>query len=67
MHSSTLAPTSMSNTISLLFVVGIAIGFGGAVHAQPVPPPLVGDISIDRNDATPLEAVRKLIAPSGFG
>ena len=52
----------MSNTISLLFVVGIAIGFSGGAHAQPVPPPLVGDISIDRNDATPLEEVRKLIA-----
>ena len=32
------------------------------VHAQPVPPPAIGDISVDRTDATPLEEVRKLIA-----
>ena len=52
----------MLNNVSRFFVIGIAIGFGGAVQAQPVPPPIVGDISIDRNDATPLEEVRKLIA-----
>ena len=52
----------MLNNVSFIFVIGIAIGFGGAAQAQPVPPPVVGDISIDRNDATPLEEVRKLIA-----
>ena len=30
--------------------------------AQPVPPPIVGDISVDPGDARPLEEVRKLIA-----
>lgn len=52
----------MSNSVSLLIVLAVAIGFGGAVRAQPVPPPAVGDILIDRSDATPLEEVRKLIS-----
>ena len=52
----------MSNSVALLFVLAVAVVLGGAAHAQPVPPPAVGDISIDRNDATPLEEVKKLIA-----
>ncbi len=52
----------MSKSVSLLYIFLIAVGVCGTVHAQPVPPPAVGDISVDRNDATPLEEVRKLIA-----
>ena len=52
----------MFNNVSRLWVIGIALAAGATAHAQPVPPPVVGDISIDRNDATPLEEVRKLIA-----
>lgn len=54
-------PLSMAN-VSFLFVVGIAIGCCTAAHAQPVPPPVVGDISVDPKEAAPLEEVRKLIA-----
>lgn len=52
----------MSNSVSLFLVLAIALGVGRAAYAQPVPPPPIGDISIDRNDATPLEEVKKLIA-----
>jgi tetratricopeptide (TPR) repeat protein len=52
----------MSTHVLFLLLVAAALSFGGSVHAQPVPPPVVGDISVDRNDATPLEEVRKLIA-----
>jgi tetratricopeptide (TPR) repeat protein len=52
----------MSARVSFLLIVAVALGFGGIVHAQPVPPPVVGDISVDPKDATPLEEVRKLIA-----
>ena len=56
----------MSTHVPLLlvpfFLVAAALGFGGIAYAQPVPPPVVGDISVDPNDATPLEEVRKLIA-----
>ena len=52
----------MSARVSFLLVVAVALGFGGIVHAQPVPPPVVGDISVDPKDATPLEEVRKLVA-----
>ena len=52
----------MSTHVLFLFLVAAALSFGGSAHAQPVPPPVVGDISVDRNDATPLEEVRKLIA-----
>ena len=51
----------MFNNVSLLWVIGIAIAAGSVAHAQPVPSPIVGDISIDRSDAAPLEEVRKLI------
>ena len=58
--------TSMSTHVSLLFahffLVVAALGFAGIAYAQPVPPPIVGDISVDPSDATPLEEVRKLIA-----
>lgn len=52
----------MSTHVLFLFLVAAALSFSGSAHAQPVPPPVVGDISVDRNDATPLEEVRKLIA-----
>ncbi len=52
----------MFNNVSRLWVIGIALAAGAAAYAQPVPPPVVGNISIDRNEATPLEEVRKLIA-----
>ena len=52
----------MSKGVSSLFVLAVAIGIGGAVFAQPVPPPPVGDISVNAPDPTPLEEVRKLVA-----
>ena len=52
----------MSARVSFLLIVAVALGFGGIVHAQPAPPPVVGDISVDPKDATPLEEVRKLVA-----
>ncbi len=55
----------MSTHVSLVlapFLVATALGFAGIAVAQPVPPPIVGDISVDPRDATPLEEVRKLIA-----
>ena len=52
----------MSTHGSLFFVLAAALGFAGVTSAQPVPPPIVGDISVDPRDATPLEEVRKLIA-----
>jgi tetratricopeptide (TPR) repeat protein len=50
------------STHGLLHFVLAALGFAGVAYAQPVPPPLVGDISVDSRDVTPLEEVRKLIA-----
>ena len=44
------------------FLVATALGFAGTAVAQPVPPPIVGDISVDPGEARPLEEVRKLIA-----
>ncbi len=38
------------------------MSFGGGVQAQPLPPPTVGDIAVDRTDVSPLEEVKKLIA-----
>jgi tetratricopeptide (TPR) repeat protein len=52
----------MSTNVSFLLIVAAALGFGGFVHAQPAPPPVIGDISVDRTDSTPLEEVRKLVA-----
>ena len=52
----------MSKGVSSLFVLAVAIGIGGAAFAQPVPPPPVGDISVNAPDPTPLEEVRKLVA-----
>lgn len=51
----------MSTNASFLLIAAVALGCGGFVYAQPVPPP-VGDISVDRTDPTPLEEVRKLVA-----
>ena len=45
-----------------VLVLVVALGFGSTVCAQPVPPPPVGDISVNAPDPTPLEEVRKLIA-----
>ncbi len=42
--------------------VPLVLCVDSAVYAQPVPPPAVGDISIERKEATPLEEVKKLIA-----
>ena len=52
----------MLNRVSRFLVLATALHLGGVVCAQPVPPPPIGDISIDRNDATPLEEVKKLVA-----
>lgn len=52
----------MSVRVLLPLIVAVALGCGSVAVAQPVPPPAVGDISIDRIDPTPLEEVRKLIA-----
>lgn len=52
----------MSIRASFPLLVAFVLCFGGAATAQPVPPPLVGDISVERTDAAPLEEVRKLIA-----
>jgi tetratricopeptide (TPR) repeat protein len=52
----------MSARVSFRLILAVALGFGGLVHAQPAPPPVVGDISVDPKDATPLEEVRKLVA-----
>ena len=64
--SITRTVTPMSTDVSLLlarfYLVAIVLGFAGIASAQPVPPPLVGDISVDPGNATPLEEVRKLIA-----
>ena len=64
--SITRTVTPMSTHVSLLwarfFLVATALGFASAAVAQPVPPPIVGDISVDPGDARPLEEVRKLIA-----
>jgi len=38
------------------------MSFGFGVQAQPLPPPTVGDIAVDRTDVSPLEEVKKLIA-----
>ena len=64
--SITRTVTPMSTHASLLlarfFLIVTALGFAGMAVAQPVPPPIVGDISVDPGDARPLEEVRKLIA-----
>ena len=64
--SITRTVTPMSTHVSLLWarfsLVAIALCFAGMAVAQPVPPPIVGDISVDPSDARPLEEVRKLIA-----
>lgn len=52
----------MSAYVSIVFGVAVALGLAGAVLAQPVPPPPVGDISVDKVVPTPFEEVRKLIA-----
>ncbi len=52
----------MSVFAPIRFLVVVALGLAGLVHAQPVPPPAVGDISIERAEPTPLEEVRKLVA-----
>jgi tetratricopeptide (TPR) repeat protein len=66
LSSITRTVTPMSTHVSLLwarfFLVATALGFASTAVAQPVPPPIVGDISVDPGDARPLEEVRKLIA-----
>ncbi|HYM48475.1 MAG TPA: tetratricopeptide repeat protein [Burkholderiaceae bacterium] len=52
----------MSVYVPTRLIVAIALCIGGALQAQPVPPPPVGDITTDRIDPTPLEEVRKLIS-----
>ena len=52
----------MSKSVSQVFVLAVAIGLGCAAQAQPLPPPTVGDIAVDRTDVAPLEEVKKLIA-----
>ena len=52
----------MSKSVSRIFILAVAIGFGGGAQAQPLPPPTVGDIAVDRTDVSPLEEVKKLIA-----
>lgn len=48
--------------VPICFIVAVALSLAGVAHAQPVPPPAVGDISTDRVEPTPLEEVRKLVA-----
>ena len=54
--------TRVSLLLPLYFLVATTLGFGGFAYGQPLPAPVVGDFAVDRNDATPLEEVRKLIA-----
>ena len=60
----TVTPMSIHGSLlwARFFLVATALGFAGMAVAQPVPPPVVGDISVDPGDARPLEEVRKLIA-----
>ena len=43
-------------------MIAVALAVAGVALAQPVPPPAVGDISIDQVAPTALEEVRKLVA-----
>ena len=52
----------MSKSVSRVLFLAVAISFGLGVQAQPLPPPTVGDIAVDRTDVSPLEEVKKLIA-----
>lgn len=52
----------MLRSVWQVLVFALAIGFGWAANAQPLPPPTVGDIAVDRQDVAPLEEVKKLIA-----
>ena len=52
----------MSTHVSFVLMVAALLGIAGSSYAQPVPPPVIGDISIDRIDPAPLEEVRRLIA-----
>ena len=56
----------MPVNVPLGWVVAVALTVAAVAHAQPVPPPAVGDISIEKVAPTPLEEVRKLVA-AGLG
>lgn len=51
----------MLTALRFLLVIAAAIGVCGTANAQPVPP-MVGDITTDTVQSTPLQEVRKLIS-----
>ena len=51
-----------SFVVRVCVAVCVALGSVSATKAQPVPPPPVGDITVDRAEPTALQEVRKLIA-----